>query len=72
MEKNIFIFGVPGTPRSHFRPCDSLRSAANSCGASHSASLSATHLRKHVATSVQLLDMAENERELLNAFMGHT
>lgn len=45
---------------------------SNSCGAKNPKALTATRLRKHLATLAQLFNMTDNEMEQLASFMGHT
>lgn len=45
---------------------------AEKCGADRPKSISATKLRKHLATITQLLHFSEKDLEQLSQFMGHT
>ncbi|KAJ8018642.1 hypothetical protein HOLleu_43267 [Holothuria leucospilota] len=48
-----------------------IRSYGNSCGAQNPETLTATNLRKHLATMIQLLNLKETELEQLANHMGH-
>ena len=50
---------------------DAVRNLTGKCDAKNPESLRATKLRKHVATASQILDLAENEVQLLDRYMGH-
>ncbi|KAJ8948807.1 hypothetical protein NQ314_008342 [Rhamnusium bicolor] len=49
-----------------------IKKYANSCGANNPDTITATKLRKHLATLTQVLNMSENDIEQLLTFMGHT
>ena len=44
---------------------------SKNCGAERPEALKSTNLRKHVATSSQLLNLENNELDVLAKFMGH-
>lgn len=68
---NPFLFGRPryATPICGYKV---LEKHAKACGALNPAALTATRLRKHLATITQLFDMTEGDIEQLATFMGHT
>ncbi|KAK3918526.1 Putative auxin response factor 20 [Frankliniella fusca] len=68
---NPFVFAIPGNSSSNIRPHDALREEAKECGAEDPSTLTSTRLRKHVATSCQLLHLAEDDVDILASFMGH-
>lgn len=70
-ERNIFLFG---NPQSNEPICGYkvLQKYAMACGAKNPTAITATRLRKHLATLTQLFDMSENDLEQLASFMGHT
>ena len=67
---NQYVFAYSHSD-NHLRGCDTLRQAANSCGAKNPSSLRSTIFRKHVATLSQVLNLKNNELDLLAQFMGH-
>lgn len=68
---NLFLFG---NPQSNEPICGYkvLKKYAAACGAKNPLAITATKLRKHLATLTQLFDMSENDLEQLASFMGHT
>ena len=70
-EDNEYLFPAPHSQGGHFRADVVLRKLANECGVTDPKSLTATRLRKHVATTVQLLNLRENELDALAGYMGH-
>ncbi|XP_074035312.1 uncharacterized protein [Leptinotarsa decemlineata] len=71
--KNVYLFGKPDQ-RSTEPVCGYkvLKKYATACGAKNPTAITATRLRKHLATLTQLFDMSENDIEQLANFMGHT
>lgn len=55
----------------YFRADKLLRKYANAAGCQAVATITSTDLRKHVATTVQILNLRENEIDSLAQFMGH-
>nr|CAI5846547.1 unnamed protein product [Callosobruchus analis] len=49
-----------------------LHKYASMCGVQNVTSITATSIRKHLATVMQLLNFSENDLEQLSKFMGHT
>lgn len=49
-----------------------LQKYVNKCGVANPHSITATRLRKHLATVTQLLNFSEKDLEQLSTFMGHT
>ncbi|KAJ8959479.1 hypothetical protein NQ318_022176 [Aromia moschata] len=49
-----------------------IRKMAKNCGAKNPAFLTSTKFRKHIATTLQLMNMGEDEMEQIATFMGHT
>ena len=69
---NPFLFGKPQCPpTSFYRGQDCIRIFAGQCGAKNSEYLRSTHLRKHVATLSQILNLKNNELDQLANFLGH-
>ncbi|XP_050516338.1 uncharacterized protein LOC126891198 [Diabrotica virgifera virgifera] len=66
-----YLFGNPGTiePIAGYKV---LKQFARECGAKNSNALSATRLRKHLATLSQIFSMTDQDVEQLSTFMGHT
>jgi hypothetical protein len=56
---------------SPLRASDCLRKLAIQCGAKCPANLTSTRLRKHIATTSQILNLQECELNLLAGFLGH-
>ncbi|XP_057321998.1 uncharacterized protein LOC130665565 [Microplitis mediator] len=74
-EKNPFIFALPGfdncARHRHLQACQLIREYASESDASHPETLRATNLRKHFATTVASLKIAESEIYDIANFMGH-
>ncbi len=69
---NPFLFGRPQCPpTSHYRGQDCIRIFARTCGAKNPDHLRSTHLRKHIATLSQILNLKNNELDQLANFLGH-
>ncbi|XP_062419595.1 uncharacterized protein LOC134132279 isoform X3 [Pungitius pungitius] len=69
---NPFLFGKPRCPpSSYYRGQDCIRGFASRCGAKNPEYLKSTHLRKHVATLSQILNLKNNELDQLANFLGH-
>ncbi|KAL4718947.1 hypothetical protein ACJJTC_005242 [Scirpophaga incertulas] len=70
-EENLYLFARPGysTTMCGYKV---LNKMAKECGAKYPDAISATRLRKHLATLTQILSMTENDLEQLSTFMGHT
>ncbi|KAJ4918539.1 hypothetical protein JOQ06_026217 [Pogonophryne albipinna] len=67
---NVFLFARPKC-MSYYRGQDCLRLHASKCGAKHPEHLKSTHLRKHVATLSQVLNLKNNELDQVADFLGH-
>ncbi|KAK1900435.1 N-lysine methyltransferase KMT5A-A [Dissostichus eleginoides] len=67
---NVFLFARPKC-MSYYRGQDCLRLHASKCGAKHPEHLRSTHLRKHVATLSQVLNLKNNELDQVADFLGH-
>lgn len=67
----MYLFANIGTvqPISGYKV---LRKYACNCGAKNPNALTATRLRKHLATLCQVFSMSENDIEQLATFMGHS
>ena len=70
MPENVYLLALPGTENPQ-NLVISLGMVTKDCGLAKPELITATNLRKHVATSCQILDLAENEMDLLARFMGH-
>lgn len=51
---------------------NAVKELATKCGAQHPELLTTTRFRKHIATTLQLLSMDDDEMEQIATFMGHT
>ncbi|KAL7846099.1 hypothetical protein AOLI_G00242910 [Acnodon oligacanthus] len=69
-DANCFLFARPSC-QSHYRGQDCLRLYAMHCGAQNPEHLRSTHLRKHVATLSQILNLKNNELDQVADFLGH-
>lgn len=67
-EGNRYVFGKD---ESHIRGSDVLRKYSELCGAVAPERLRSTKLRKHIATTAQVLNLKEHEMDILANFMGH-
>lgn len=70
VENNDYIFHTSG--KTFIDGTKVLYKYANKCGIERAHSISATRLRKHLATVTQLLQFSEGDLEQLSKFMGHT
>lgn len=69
--KNEFLFGNPSTENSHLWAYHVLKKVGESCGVLNIESVTATKLRKHVATTAQLISLSDNDLEQLATHLGH-
>lgn len=67
---NKYVFARPKSD-SHLRGSDCLRKFANLCDAKHPETLTSTHLRKHIATLCQIMNLKDHELDQVAKFMGH-
>lgn len=67
---NPFLFAT-ATEQSHFRGSDVLRKYSVECGAKQPHTLTSTKLRKHIASTAQVVSLKENELDSLASFLGH-
>ncbi|XP_025106252.1 uncharacterized protein LOC112571451 [Pomacea canaliculata] len=70
MDTNCYFFARIGTD-THVRGSDVLREAGHASGAAHPDTLTTTLLRKHIATTSQILNLKHNELDILANFLGH-
>lgn len=69
--ENVYFFTYPHS--NHWIDgCSVIRKYALQCNAKYPELLTSNRLRKHIATTTQLLNLKENEIEQLAKFMGHT
>lgn len=70
-KKNLYLFANTNTtgPICGYK---TVRKYAIKCGAKNPNAITATRLRKHLATLTQLLCMSDSDIEQLATFMGHT
>ena len=59
------------TEQSHFRGSDVLRKYSVDCVAKKPHTLTSTKLRKHTASTAQVVSLKENELDSLASFLGH-
>lgn len=70
LDSNVFLFARPNC-LTYYRGQDSLRVYASECGAQNPQFLRSTHLRKHVATLSQILNLKNNELDQVADILGH-
>ncbi|XP_074035340.1 uncharacterized protein isoform X2 [Leptinotarsa decemlineata] len=70
IENNDYIFHTTG--KNFLDGTKVLYKHAKKCGSQNPKSISATRLRKHLATVTQLLQFSDSDLEQLSKFMGHT
>lgn len=70
LDTNCYFFARIGTD-THVRGSDVLREAGHASGAAHPDTLTTTLLRKHIATTSQILNLKHNELDILANFLGH-
>lgn len=71
-DNNPYVFGIAGSDQfKHLDACALLREYSRKCGAVLPTSLRGTELRKEIATSSHVEDLAEQEINELANFMGH-
>ncbi|XP_041849327.1 uncharacterized protein LOC121645082 [Melanotaenia boesemani] len=69
---NPFLFGRPERPyTSFYRGQDCMRVFAQMCGAKNPENLTSAHLRKHMATLSQILNLKNSDPDQLANFSGH-
>lgn len=68
---NPFLFANPGSKR-WMSGVNVLSKLAKNSGASNPSLLTSTKFRKHIATTIQLMSMGDDEMEQIATFMGHT
>lgn len=68
--ENKHVF-ASASSQGYVRGSDTLREFSEMCGAENPKALRSTNLRKHIATTAQILNLKENELDVLANFMGH-
>ncbi|XP_063903478.1 uncharacterized protein LOC135122903 isoform X2 [Zophobas morio] len=71
MEKNPYLFGIPGNESTHLSACQLMRKFSQACGAKNPTLLRGTTLRKHIATRSATMNLQESDVSDLANFMGH-
>ncbi|XP_074027761.1 uncharacterized protein isoform X1 [Leptinotarsa decemlineata] len=71
-ETNPYLFANPASVDRWMSGASILRKFAQKSGAKEPSLLTSTKFRKHIATTLQLMSMEENEMEQIATFMGHT
>uniref|UniRef100_A0A6P7GWY7 Uncharacterized protein LOC114347491 n=1 Tax=Diabrotica virgifera virgifera TaxID=50390 RepID=A0A6P7GWY7_DIAVI len=69
---NPYLFANPHSKNRWISGVNVIRKLAKSSGAQNPELLSSTKFRKHIATTLQLMTMDDNELEQVATFMGHT
>lgn len=70
LDTNKYVFAKQQS-QSYIRGSDCLRKFANACDAKHPETLTSTHLRKHIATLCQIMNLKDHELDQVAKFMGH-
>ncbi|KAJ8931286.1 hypothetical protein NQ314_015818 [Rhamnusium bicolor] len=68
---NPYLFANPGTEDSFLWSYKVLKKIAIACGVTNIQAITATSLRKHIATIAQLISMEDNDLEQLSTHLGH-
>lgn len=71
-KSNPYLFANPNSENRWMSGARVISSLARSCGAKQPELLTSTKFRKHIATTLQLMAMGEEEIEQIATFMGHT
>ncbi|KAL1516177.1 hypothetical protein ABEB36_000096 [Hypothenemus hampei] len=69
---NPYLFANPNSLKSWMSGVHVMRRLANASGAQKPHLLTSSRFRKHIATTLQLMDMESTEMEQVATFMGHT
>lgn len=69
---NPYLFANPGSSDRWIHGASVITRLARESGAENPTALTSTKFRKHIATTLQLLSMNENDMEQIAKFMGHT
>lgn len=68
---NPFLFANPNTQNSFLWAYKVLKKIALTCNVTNINAITATCLRKHIATIAQLISLGDNDLEQLSAHLGH-
>lgn len=71
-KSNPYLFANPGSENRWMSGVNAVKELAIKCGAQRPELLTTTRFRKHIATTLQLLAMDDDEMEQIATFMGHT
>lgn len=71
-ESNPYVFANVASENRWMPGANIIRKFAKDCGAQNPALLTSTKFRKHIATTLQLMNMNDHEMEQIATFMGHT
>lgn len=71
-KSNPYLFANPGSENRWMAGGNIIRRLAKDCGAKRPMLLTSTKFRKHIATTLQLMNMQPDEMEQIATFMGHT
>lgn len=71
-KSNPYLFANPGSDHKWMTGVNIMKKLAQNCGAVKPELLTSTKFRKHIATTLQLMNMKEDDMEQLATFMGHT
>jgi hypothetical protein len=69
-QSNLYVFARTKSNNPQ-RASDCLRLVASQCGADQPNNLTSTRLRKHIASTSQILNLQKHELDLLAGFLGH-
>ncbi|CAH0558564.1 unnamed protein product [Brassicogethes aeneus] len=71
-ESNPYLFANSDSENRWINGAYALRKLAKKCDAKQPSLLTSTKFRKHIATTLQLMSMKDDEMEQIATFMGHT
>ncbi|KAJ3659002.1 hypothetical protein Zmor_010712 [Zophobas morio] len=69
---NPYLFANPGSENRWMSGVHVISKMAKKCGAQNPSLLTSTKFRKHIATTLQLMTLEQNEMDQIATFMGHT
>lgn len=71
-KSNPFLVANPNSENHWMSGNNVIQKLAKNCGAEHPELLTSTKFRKHIATTLQLMSMNDDQIEQIATFMGHT
>lgn len=71
-KSNIYLFANPKSENRWMSAAYAIRKLGTHCGAKYPNLLTSTRFRKHIATTLQLMTIEDDDIEQIATFMGHT